>query len=108
MGRYSPSVRHAARRNVRAISAINRDRGIRTIWVGQVLNVQALEGDEVDGWLPLVRDKDVWPLQQRFNEKSGVSIDLEMSRLLTLQNAYGANARVMTTVQQMFDILLQM
>jgi len=36
--------------------------------VGQVLNVQALEGDEVDGWLPLVRDKDVWPLQQRFNE----------------------------------------
>jgi lysophospholipase L1-like esterase len=55
-------------RNVRAISAINRDRGIRTIWVGQVLNVQALEGDEVDGWLPLVRDKDVWPLQQRFNE----------------------------------------
>jgi flagellar hook-associated protein 1 len=31
-----------------------------------------------------------------------------MSRLLTLQNAYGANARVMTTVKQMFDILLQM
>ena len=28
--------------------------------------------------------------------------------LLTLQNAYGANARVMTTVKQMFDILLQM
>ena len=55
-------------RNVRAISAINRDRGIRTIWIGQVLNVHALEGDDVDGWLPLVRDRDVWPLQQRFNE----------------------------------------
>ena len=26
-------------RNVRAISAINRDRGIRTIWLGQVLNM---------------------------------------------------------------------
>jgi lysophospholipase L1-like esterase len=55
-------------RNVRAISAINRDRGIRTIWVGQVLNVHALVDDEVDGWLPLLRNRDVWPLQQRFNE----------------------------------------
>jgi hypothetical protein len=24
--------------------------------------------DGADGWLPLLRDKDVWPLQQRFNE----------------------------------------
>jgi flagellar hook-associated protein FlgK len=30
-----------------------------------------------------------------------------MSRLLTLQNAYGANARVMTTVKEMFDTLLR-
>ena len=36
--------------------------------MGQVLNVHALEDDEVDGWLPLLRDRDVWPLQQRFNE----------------------------------------
>ena len=54
-------------RNVRSISAINRDRGIRTIWVGQILNVQALLGDGIDGWLPLVRNKDTWPLQMRFN-----------------------------------------
>ena len=55
-------------RNVRAISAINRDRGIRTIWVGQALNIHALADDEVDGWLPMLRDRDVWPMQQRFNE----------------------------------------
>jgi flagellar hook-associated protein 1 FlgK len=45
-------------------------------------------------------------LQTRFNDASGVNIDKEMSNLLTLQNAYGANARVMTAVKQMFDLLL--
>jgi flagellar hook-associated protein 1 FlgK len=47
-------------------------------------------------------------LQARFNATSGVNIDTELSNLLTLQNAYGANARVMTTVKQMLDTLLQL
>ena len=46
-------------------------------------------------------------LQQRFNDQSGVNIDTEMSNLIALQNAYGANARVMSTVQQMMATLLQ-
>jgi flagellar hook-associated protein 1 FlgK len=46
-------------------------------------------------------------LQQRFNSQSGVSIDTELSNLIALQNAYGANARVMTTIQQMMTTLLQ-
>jgi flagellar hook-associated protein 1 FlgK len=46
-------------------------------------------------------------LQQRFNDTSGVSIDTEMSNLIALQNAYGANARVMSTLQQMMTTLLQ-
>jgi flagellar hook-associated protein 1 len=46
-------------------------------------------------------------LQQRFNDQSGVSIDTEMSNLIALQNAYSANARVMSTVQQMMSALLQ-
>src|SRR5262249_31247394 len=45
-------------------------------------------------------------LQTRFNDTSGVSIETEMSNLLTLQTAYSANARVMTAVKQMFDQLL--
>lgn len=55
------------RRNVEAISAINRGRGVRTIWVPQQLNRARLTGDGRYGWLPFVRDKDVWPLAQRFN-----------------------------------------
>ena len=47
-------------------------------------------------------------LQQRFNQQSGVNINTELSNLLALQNAYGANARVMSTIQQMMSALLQM
>jgi flagellar hook-associated protein 1 len=46
-------------------------------------------------------------LQQRFSDQSGVNIDTEMSNLIALQNAYGANARVMSTIQQMMSTLLQ-
>jgi len=46
-------------------------------------------------------------LQQRFNDQSGVNIDTEMSNLITLQNAYGASARVMSTLEQMMQLLLQ-
>jgi hypothetical protein len=55
-------------RNVRTISTINHSRNIRTIWVGQVLNAAAFQGDGADGWLPLLRNKDVLPLLRRFND----------------------------------------
>ena len=45
-------------------------------------------------------------LQMRYNNSSGVNIDTEMSNLLNLQNTYGANARVMTTIDQLFTTLL--
>ncbi len=38
---------------------------------------------------------------------SGVSMDTEMSMMITLQNAYGVNARIITAVQSMFSQLLQ-
>ncbi len=47
-------------------------------------------------------------LQQRFNEGSSVNVDQEMATLLTLQNAYAANARVLSTVKDMFDVLMRM
>jgi flagellar hook-associated protein 1 FlgK len=46
-------------------------------------------------------------LQQRFVDASGVNIDAEMAMLLKLQTAYSANARVMSTINQMFDLLLR-
>jgi hypothetical protein len=63
-----PALEADFERNVRAISAINRERGVRTLWVGQVLNRSRLQGSGQYGWLPYVLDKDVWPLQERFNE----------------------------------------
>jgi lysophospholipase L1-like esterase len=62
-----PALEALYERNIRSISAINRARGIATIWVGQLLNRERLQSDERYGWLPLVRDRDLWPLQQRFN-----------------------------------------
>ena len=53
------------------------------------------------------QDAVVSALQQRFNSDSGVNIDQEMSNLISLQNSYAANARVMTTIQQMMQSLLQ-
>jgi flagellar hook-associated protein 1 FlgK len=47
-------------------------------------------------------------LQQRLNDASGVNIDQEMARLISLQTAYGANARVMTAVRDMIDSLMKM
>jgi flagellar hook-associated protein 1 FlgK len=54
------------------------------------------------------QDTVVSALQQRFNSTSGVSIDTELSNLIALQNAYGANARVMSVIQQMMSAMLQM
>jgi flagellar hook-associated protein 1 FlgK len=46
-------------------------------------------------------------LQQKFTASSGVNIDEEMAHLLSLQNAYAANARVMSTINQMYQTLMQ-
>jgi flagellar hook-associated protein 1 FlgK len=54
------------------------------------------------------QDVVVTSLQDRFQEKSGVDVDEEMTKLLQLQSAYAANARVISTVKEMIDILLAM
>jgi flagellar hook-associated protein 1 len=50
----------------------------------------------------------VTQLQARADATSAVNVDDEMATLIALQNAYGANARVMSTVKEMFDMLRQM
>lgn len=44
----------------------------------------------------------------RMEEQYGVNIDEEMARLLQLQTAYSANARVISTVQELMNALLRM
>ena len=40
---------------------------------------------------------------QRFTRQSRVNVDSEMASLIQLQNAYAANARVMSTAQTMWE-----
>lgn len=74
-------------------------------YVQQTISLQGANADNAsklnDGQQVVVN-----ALQTRFNDSSGVNIDTEMSNLLVLQTAYGANARVMTAIKQMFDQLL--
>ncbi|BAL75608.1 flagellar hook-associated protein FlgK [Bradyrhizobium cosmicum] len=46
-------------------------------------------------------------LQAKFNSTSSVNLDTEMSNLIQLQNAYAANAHVMSVVQSMMNTLIQ-
>jgi flagellar hook-associated protein 1 FlgK len=47
-------------------------------------------------------------LQQRYTDNSQVNVDTEMANLLNLQNAYAANARVMSAIKDMLDTLMQL
>ncbi len=71
--------------------------------------IASAQGQAADTAKQIAEGQDVVlsTLQQKFNSQSGVNIDEEMAHLLSLQNAYAANARVMSTVKQMFDALLQ-
>lgn len=46
-------------------------------------------------------------LQDKFESEAGVNIDEELSQLIALQQAYSANARVMSVTSELMDLLLQ-
>jgi flagellar hook-associated protein 1 FlgK len=68
------------------------------------------QGQAADAAANLKQGQDVVfnSLQQRFNDSAGVNIDEEMANLLSLQNSYAANARVLSVVKEMVDTLLRM
>jgi flagellar hook-associated protein 1 FlgK len=47
-------------------------------------------------------------LNQRMDTEYGVNVDDEMARLVELQNAYAANSRVISTVQDLMNRLLEL
>jgi len=47
-------------------------------------------------------------IESRFGAESGVNTDEELSNMIVLQNAYAASGRIMTTVSQMFDVLISL
>jgi lysophospholipase L1-like esterase len=67
-------------RNINTLYAINHQRGINTVFIGQLLNRSQLKDDKPYGWLPYVNDKDVWPLQLHFNQL----LKVESEKLHTL------------------------
>jgi len=81
--------------------------GTLSSFISQMISSQSLATTAASN-LQSGQDVVVNALQQRFSDTSSVNIDTEMANLLTLQNNYGANARVMSTVKAMLDQLLQM
>lgn len=47
-------------------------------------------------------------LQSTLSQTAGVNVDQQMSTMVALQNAYAANAKVITTLQSLFQVLEQM
>jgi flagellar hook-associated protein 1 FlgK len=80
--------------------------GTLSDYLSQVVSQQSQAANAATN-LQQGQDTVVSALQQRYNDETGVNIDTEMSNLIALQNAYGANARVMTTIQQLMATLLQ-
>jgi flagellar hook-associated protein 1 FlgK len=80
--------------------------GTITSYMQQFLGLQ---GNNATNAQQLAQGQDVVvnTLQQSYNTATGVNMDAQMSNLITLQNAYSANAHVMAVVQSMFTTLLQ-
>jgi flagellar hook-associated protein 1 len=80
--------------------------GTITSYMQQFLSLQANNATNAQQ-LQQGQDVVVNTLQQSYNSSTGVNMDAQMSNLISLQNAYAANAHVMAVVQSMFTALLQ-
>jgi flagellar hook-associated protein 1 FlgK len=71
--------------------------------VVEVQGAEAAQAARVDQGQKLV----LRSIEARFSEAAGVSIDQEMGDLVQIQNVYAANARVVSAVKDLFDLLLR-
>ena len=81
--------------------------GSITTYLRQVISQQGEAASSAEN-LKQGQDVVLASLQQRFDDSSGVNVDQEMANLLTLQNSYAANARVLSSIKDMFDTLMRM
>ena len=90
-----------------ATNASSRLGGTVADMISQTLNYQgnvaeaAISNDET-------QQMTLDALTQRLDSEYGVDVDEEMARLMELQNAFAANARVMSVVQELMDALMQL
>lgn len=75
--------------------------------VSQIISVRGAEAEQASNKAQS-QDSVVDILKNRFAESTEVSIDEEMARLVELQTAYSANARVMQVVQELLDTILRL
>jgi flagellar hook-associated protein 1 FlgK len=80
--------------------------GSLSSFLRQVISYQG-EAAENAGNLAAGQQVVVNALKERVADASAVNVDVEMANLLTLQSAYGANARVMSVVKEMMDQLMR-
>jgi lysophospholipase L1-like esterase len=66
-GAPDPAVEAIYVRNFDTISAVNRARGIKTVWIGQIINHTLTADTPTSEWVPFVPDKDLWPIIERLN-----------------------------------------
>lgn len=72
----------------------------------RVVSFQASEASAAAG-AKEAQDIVVEQLNARFTERSGVDIDVELTLLISLQQAFQANARVISATQEMMDMLMR-
>jgi len=80
--------------------------GTLTNYMSQIVSQQSQAANSATN-LQQGQDTVLNSLQTSLNDQSGVNIDTQMSNI-TLQDAYAANARVMSTIQSLMMTLLQM
>ena len=72
--------------------------------------ILALNATQANGSSGSLKSKEILfeNLSARIGSISGVNLDEEMSRMIILENAYAAAARVITVTQTLFDLLIAM
>ncbi len=74
--------------------------------VTQMLSYQGASVENTQSALS-TRELTLETLNMRMQEEYGVDVDKEMALLIELQTAYAANARVLSTVQELIDTLMR-
>ncbi len=88
-----------------AITGSFRLSGSAQDMISQMLNYQGTQISSANSEKQ-TRELSLEAIGLRMNDEYGVNIDEEMARLMELQNAYAASARVVSVVQELIDTLM--
>ncbi len=55
-------------RSIRTLVSLERGRKTKTVFSGQVFNLDRLQADRLYSWMPRLKKKDVWPFREAYNQ----------------------------------------